>query len=432
MTKEETWEKLCRLKLEFGKMPKGKWEIAGLAADLEDGMSGFDLKGADFSGAYLGAANFHGAILCDANFSRAELYEANLSEANLSGANFSGADLYKAYMPSANLSDANLSNADFYYANLSGANLDGANLRESILNEVNLNLANLSRADITGSMFWGVSTTGWKIESIKAQYVYFCQADEVQKEKYRRKFQEGQFEGLFKSLPTIELIFKRGLNPKELSILIAIIEEVQKQNSDLGLKMVEMSTKGFQTRISVETARDEFLEEAGGLIQKAFDETLKKGVSFNVLTQKINEILPPPYNIEIHPVPPQQQTPSIHIQELNFFVNYMKADGSKFEAPVTQAGNLSNVITKNYKAHREESEALFERLMKAFGEYEASMRDTLTESLNRMIEAIQKGKETSKIQNYWEEIKEGVKTGGAVTTIASTLLPQVAKLLGLV
>ncbi len=56
----------------------------------------------------------------------------------------------------------------------------------------------------------------------------------------------------------------------------------------------------------------------------------------------------------------------------------------------------------------------------------------LTENTDRMVGAIRKGKEIDKIQGYWEQIKEGLKTAGPTLTIASTLGPQIARLLGLI
>ena len=71
MTKKETWERLRKLKLCSGKMPNGKWELGGMGAENDYGMRGFDLKCADFSGAYIGSGNFNGADLTNANFSGA-------------------------------------------------------------------------------------------------------------------------------------------------------------------------------------------------------------------------------------------------------------------------------------------------------------------------------------------------------------------------
>jgi hypothetical protein len=99
-----------------------------------------------------------------------------------------------------------------------------------------------------------------------------------------------------------------------------------------------------------------------------------------------------------------------------------KADGSTLSGTITQYGIIQNpgdFIIKNYGLHRGEVDSLFDALRESFGKYDVSMRDTLTEATDRMIEAIRNGKEVSKVQNYWEEIKAGIQTGGAAATKAS-------------
>jgi len=58
---------------------------------------GFDLSGADLSGAYLSGADLSGADLSGADLSGADLRWADLSGADLSGAYLRGADLSGAY-----------------------------------------------------------------------------------------------------------------------------------------------------------------------------------------------------------------------------------------------------------------------------------------------------------------------------------------------
>jgi hypothetical protein len=193
---------------------------------------------------------------------------------------------------------------------------------------VNFNLADLSGADITGAVFWGALTAGWTITGIKARYAYFCKAYEQEREQHKRDFGEGQFEDLFISLPTVELVFRTGLNPTELFALNMIIEEIQRQNPELGIRMAEMSTKGSQTRISIETKKDEYLEKAGGLIKNALEEAFENGIPLSVLTQTINEMFLAPSGVEIGPVASQQAV-SINIGKLDFSMSYVSVKGSQ-------------------------------------------------------------------------------------------------------
>ncbi len=193
---------------------------------------------------------------------------------------------------------------------------------------MNFNLADLSGADITGTIFWGVLTAGWTITGIKAQYAYFCRAYEQEKERHKRNFSEGQFENLFMSLPTVELVFRTRLNPTELFALNMIFEEIQRQNPELGIRVAEMSTKGSQTRISIETKKGEYLEKTSGLIRNALEETFENGIPLNVLTQTINEKFLAPNGVEISPVGSQQSV-SISIGKLDFSVSCVSVKNSQ-------------------------------------------------------------------------------------------------------
>lgn len=429
MTKEETWQKLRKLKLCFGKMPKGKWSLGGLGAANEFGMSGFDLEGADFSGAYIGAGDFSGAILSNANFSGAELYEAKFNETDLSKANLSRTGLDRADLSLANLSNADLSYAFFLHANLSAANLTGANLQESILEEVNLNRVNLSRADITGSTFWGVSTAGWKIDGIKARFVYFCENLKKGEANYKRDFIEGQFEALYRSLPTVEMIFSEGLSPIGLFTLSLLVEKINRQNPNLGVRMTDVKKNEFETRVGIKINNDDDLGFVGQLIQDVIAQ-VASGISSEILNSYMAKMLPNSYgdlsnNTSQNPLSPVV----VNIMQPTF--QFIKADGSTLSGSISQAGamlNFENVIIRNYESHREEADTLFVDLKKSFGVYDVSVRNMLTEKTDIIIESIKKGANASYIQNIWEEIKEGIKTGGAAVTIATTI----ARLLGLV
>jgi hypothetical protein len=107
-----------------------------------------------------------------------------------------------------------------------------------------------------------------------------------------------------------------------------IIEEVQRQNPELGIRMTEVSTKGSQTRISIETKKDEYLEKAGGLIKNALEEAFENGIPLNVLTQTINEMFLAPSGVEIGPVASQQPI-SINIGKLDFSMSYVSVKGSQ-------------------------------------------------------------------------------------------------------
>jgi uncharacterized protein YjbI with pentapeptide repeats len=100
-------------------------------------FSRFDLSGADFSHAMMGAdmknqsmglmrTDFSGANLAGANFAAADLGRASLRFANLTGANLAGAKLTGADLSGADLTGADLSNADAGDADFGNAILKDA------------------------------------------------------------------------------------------------------------------------------------------------------------------------------------------------------------------------------------------------------------------------------------------------------------------
>lgn len=411
-------------------------------ANLSDAnLSDADLRGAiiydaSFSGANLSRANLSGADLREADLfrailSRADLSEVTLGKCNLNGAdlfevNLSGTDLREADIRRADMRYANLSNANLRKANLCGVNLKGSNLGDADLKgakiiDVNFNLSNLSGAEITGSTYWGVSTAGWKIDGIKAKHVYFCRDDEKEKNKYKKEFQEGQFEALYRSLPTVELIFTEGLSPTNLFMLTALIEEIKRQNPDYGIRMADISKNEFETKIGIKTNKDEFLDKVGQLINEAVNQAMQ-GMSFDTIVPHLVKMLPE--NTIRTLAETQQKQPSPIIITLNKCnIQLTKADGSML-GTISQNNSIQyieNIIVKNYEAHRKELDRLFKELKDTFGEYEASMRNEMKEATDRMIEAIKNGKDKETIQNHWDNFKDRINLTGSAVTIATAV-----------
>ncbi len=74
-------------------------------------LCGMDLRGVDFTWAYLRLVDFRGALLYAANLTRTNLFDANLSRTLLDDANLTEADLQGANFTNAVLNGANFQNA---------------------------------------------------------------------------------------------------------------------------------------------------------------------------------------------------------------------------------------------------------------------------------------------------------------------------------
>ena len=199
-----------------------------------------------------------------------------------------------------------------------------------------------------------------------------------------------------------------------------IIEKIGSQNPTLGVKMADVRKNEFETRIGVKINNNEHLIEVGQLIHEAMDQAICS-IPADLFPSNIREALEKL---------PQQHHSSIVVNMVQPTFQFIKADGSTLSGVISQVGAIQSsttVIIKNYSVHKEEVDSLFGNLKDSFRDYEASMRNALTDATDRLIEAIRKGKEVDTIQERWEEIKEGVKTGGAAVTIAATI----GRLLGL-
>lgn len=477
MNKEQTWQVLTDLNVAKGEMPAEKWKLNGAKlrgaklpeADLFSAdLSGADLRDSDLSGADLRVANLRyanlsgadlaGAHLNSSNLHRAKLPNAHLSGSNLQGAKLTGATLVSAdfsgtKLNGANFINANLRGALFINANLTSAKLDGADLsdgtltsanlsrsrcletklcrcilRDAILVDVNFNLADLSDADLTGTCLWGISSAGWLIKGIKAEYIY-CTRDVANKTSMLRTFLPGQFETLYSSLPTIEMLFDGGLTPAKLYILNATIEDLNRRNPHYGLKMVEASVHDFQTRVGVQVSSNNYLSEAASLIRHDLAQ-LNKSVPqasalqyySQLLTELTGQSLPVPLLGAV-----AENLPNPIIMNNPIFnrpvFNLLKSDGSSV---ISQTDNFKIIssassVFNQYIDNKDQVENLFQELKIALSDLTVSNAQAFGNLADQLIAVLREGKDQSLVKELFSDFKEGIKTGGSIASIVSAI-----------
>lgn len=235
------------------------WNAGLWDANLESA----NLKGADLWDANLPGANLSGANLQSANLRKTDLQYANLRETdlqstnlqnanlgradlqstNLESANLRGAYLNDVRMESANLRGADLRNAKLKGANLRGANLRDADLRDAYLQHTDLRFANLEGANLTGVKLFAVAKDQWEIEAVRCKYVFL---DEEGKECFPkdRDFRPGEFEELYKQLPTFEYVFEHGFTPLDAVVMDRIVRAINEQHPEFELKLDSLQSRG--------------------------------------------------------------------------------------------------------------------------------------------------------------------------------------------
>ncbi|MCI5160723.1 MAG: pentapeptide repeat-containing protein [Candidatus Electrothrix sp. AX5] len=116
-------------------------------------------------------------------------------------------------------------------------------LRGVDLRETNLVQANLSGAEITGAKLYGSARDNWIIDGIRCDYVYW---DETGKERTPpdRDFRPGEFEELYKQLPTFEYIFEQGFTPLDPLVMDRVVQAINEQHKEFKLDLINFDKRG--------------------------------------------------------------------------------------------------------------------------------------------------------------------------------------------
>jgi len=227
------------------------------------------IKGANLAKAALTRANLSGVDISGAGLKSADFSEANLNGVNLSGVDFSeaifsrvdftGVDLRKAILRKANLEGANLSEVNLFGKNLSDADLREADLRKANLGEANLNRAHLERSDLTGALIYRAIHHEWRIEGVKCDFIFCDPAGEIPFPK-NRNFRPGEFERLFRHLPTLELVLEAGATGLDAFALDQVVQTLNEKRPERELKL-EGFHSGGQPQAAFTVLRKEYCDE---------------------------------------------------------------------------------------------------------------------------------------------------------------------------
>jgi uncharacterized protein YjbI with pentapeptide repeats len=226
------------------------------------------LEGADLEGAHLEWANLEGARL-----SVADLRGANLTGAHLKGASLERVQLQRADLQATNLEGVNLEWADLGVARLSRANLVEADLSRTNLQEADLISGNLTNANITGATLYGTARDNWIIDGIKCDYIYFDKEGKKRTPK-DRDFKPGEFEELYRSLPTVEYYFEDGFSPIDAVIMDRVVQEINARNPEFEIKLDSFHSRG-QPHAKFTVLHKEIADQALQQIAAEYDTKIK-------------------------------------------------------------------------------------------------------------------------------------------------------------
>jgi uncharacterized protein YjbI with pentapeptide repeats len=267
---------LCDVKLTKAKFINTNFSNAnfiGVHFNSEN-LRGVIFNGSNFSNADLRWTNFKKIRLFQVNFKEAVLTKANLNQARFEKVNFEKSNLHKADLCDAkfirsnlkhsNLSEAIIRNVTFVKSNLKGVKFTYADLSDSLFNSVLL----------TGACFHRSSISFWNIRNIKCKYVYL---DSQRKNRYPkdRNFEPREFERLYRSIPTIEFIFEKGLRWIDIFAFGSVENNLQKDKPEFQAKLISIDRKGTHPRVIFEVVSEIIKEEAEKEIRRRFEETIE-------------------------------------------------------------------------------------------------------------------------------------------------------------
>ena len=253
-------------------------------------LSKANLSRVNLSGADLYGAELNGADLFKTNLSRALLSKANLREANLRRATLNGATLYRADLFKTNLSSTVLSRVV-----LSGANLRETDLREAILYRASLIGTNLCKANVTGAYLFGTIRDDWIINGIKCEYL-FWDINGKRRTPKDRDFRAGEFEKLYKYLPTFEYVFEKGSTLIDIAIIDQIVNDIADLHPEWELKIESFHSRG-RPHVKFTIREKALIAQAISQIKTKYEATLNKlegqyEETNKLLSKAIREILP--------------------------------------------------------------------------------------------------------------------------------------------
>jgi uncharacterized protein YjbI with pentapeptide repeats len=228
----------------------------------------------DLSKTTLAEENFTMVDLRGADLTGADLHRTDLRWADLRGVNLSRATLVDARLSGADLTSGNLMQANLRGADLSSAVLRGANLYHVNLHYCQLTGADLSAADLTGAMLYGAARDDWTIEGIKCLYI-FWDSNGLQRSPTGRDLASGEFERLYRTLPTIEYVFQGGMTPLDPLIMDRVVQAIREQNPEYDIKIDSISARGLAPSIKFTVQREEQKESALRMVVAGYESRIR-------------------------------------------------------------------------------------------------------------------------------------------------------------
>ncbi|MHC4130484.1 MAG: pentapeptide repeat-containing protein [Planctomycetota bacterium] len=246
------------------------------------------LKGETY-GTMKKSLDLRNANLADIQLQNVSLKYVDFYDANLMGARFSNVDLTEAYCMEANLFGSQFIKVHCERTNFTRTSLITCTFKESDFSSALFSYTNCQEAkfinnNLSGIFMYAPATDEWTLENNTCTHFYNILGHGENKKLVRIPSEgwllPGEFEDRFKSRPTIEFIFEKGMPVLGPAILDSAIADVNLKKPETGLRLLDISARGGIPRAIIEVAERVPKEDALALVaacyQQKFEEMQKE------------------------------------------------------------------------------------------------------------------------------------------------------------
>ena len=124
------------------------------------------------------------------------------------------------------------------------ANLRGSNLKEAVLIIANIAETDLSLANLTGAKLYGSDRSHWKIDGVRCEYAYWDGSGN-RRTPVDRNYKPGEFEMLYRQLPTIEYLFQGGFTPLKGVMMDRVVKVINDEVPEFELNLDSLIFRGM-------------------------------------------------------------------------------------------------------------------------------------------------------------------------------------------
>ena len=112
----------------------------------------------------------------------------------------------------------------------------------------NLAGADLSLANLTGARLYGTARDEWKIDGVKCDYAFWGGTGKT-RTPLDRNYRPGEFEMLYRQLPSVEYLFEEGFTPLCAVLMDKVVRTINEQHPDLELSLDSLILRGIPRAI---------------------------------------------------------------------------------------------------------------------------------------------------------------------------------------